>query len=57
MILNWILFLGYLGCLLSVPLNENIYIFTTQVTLGITFSIILDKRLNKDRKWKKHSNF
>ncbi len=50
MIINWIIFLGYLGCLLSVPLNENIYIFTTQVTLGITLSLILDKRLNKNRK-------
>lgn len=57
MILNWLLLLLFVALMCGTVFTENLFIFLSLIVSGLTTSIILDKRLNKEnRKWKKHTN-
>ena len=57
MIFNWLLFILFVALMCGTVFTENLFIFLSLIVSGLTTSIILDKRLNKEnRKWKKHTN-
>lgn len=50
MILNWLLLLLFVALMCGTVFTENLFIFLSLIVSGLTTSIILDKRLNKENR-------
>ena len=50
MILNWLLFILFVALMCGTVFTENLFIFLSLIVSGLTTSIILDKRLNKENR-------